>query len=240
MYFKDLISAAAGRTTLLKQRGCSSWSALTGVLAGIACVALPLTTQAQSYPNKPITFYVSYGAGATTDITARALARSAEAILGVPIAVDNKGGGGGTVAAGMLVSKKPDGYAVLIGSTAAVTIRPLLMKVSYKATDIVGVMRQSLETGKQETQRDIAKLEQRIQVFERTKKRPIKKGGGDNVFAQMIDGQISMMRRGIEMGKAEIGNVDDMLKILKDYQYRADPGGAPNAQQMNWGIFASR
>ncbi len=143
MYFKDLISPAAGRTTLLKQRGCSSWSALTGVLAGIACMALPLTTQAQSYPNKPITFYVSYGAGATTDITARALARSAEAILGVPIAVDNKGGGGGTVAAGMLVSKKPDGYAVLIGSTAAVTIRPLLMKVSYKATDIVGVMQYS-------------------------------------------------------------------------------------------------
>ncbi len=143
MYVKDLIVPATTNTTVWKL-GCSaSRSVVVGVLAAAAWVAMPSSTQAQPYPNKPITFYVSYGAGATTDITARALARAAESILGVPIAVDNKGGGGGTVAAGMLVSKKPDGYTVLIGSTAAITVRPLLMKVSYKASDIVGVMQYS-------------------------------------------------------------------------------------------------
>jgi tripartite-type tricarboxylate transporter receptor subunit TctC len=141
--FKDLSASATCRATSLKQGCFVSWSGLIGTLAGAACVALPLTTQAQNYPNKPITFYVSYGAGATTDITARALARAAESILGVPITIDNKGGGGGTVAAGMLVSKKPDGYTVLVGSTSAITTRPALMKVSYKASDIVGVMQYS-------------------------------------------------------------------------------------------------
>jgi len=143
MYLKDLIAPAMRRANALKQGLFVTCSGLVTTLVSVACVALPSAAQAQPYPNKPITFYVSYGAGATTDITARALARAAESILGVPIAVDNKGGGGGTVAAGMLVSKKPDGYTVLIGSTAAITIRPLLMKVSYKASDIVGVMQYS-------------------------------------------------------------------------------------------------
>ncbi|MEI8402167.1 MAG: tripartite tricarboxylate transporter substrate binding protein [Alcaligenaceae bacterium] len=143
MYFKDLIAPAALMTMVLKQ-GCSvTWSGIVGALAAAAPIALPFATQAQNYPNKPITFYVSYGAGATTDITARALARAAEPILGVPITIDNKGGGGGTVAAGMLVSKKPDGYTVLVGATSAITVRPALMKVSYKASDIVGVMQYS-------------------------------------------------------------------------------------------------
>ena len=143
MYFKELIAQAKRRTIFLKPGSFVAWSRFVGTLTGAVCLALPITAQAQNYPNKPITFYVSYAAGATTDITARALARAAEPILGVPITIDNKGGGGGTVAAGMLVSKKPDGYTVLIGSTSAITTRPALMKVSYKTSDIVGVMQYS-------------------------------------------------------------------------------------------------
>ena len=77
MYVKDLIALATAKPTVLKQVCSASWSALVGTLAAAACVALPFTAQAQPYPNKPITFYVSYAAGATTDITARALARGA-------------------------------------------------------------------------------------------------------------------------------------------------------------------
>ena len=104
---------------------------------------LPAVALAEGYPNKPITMYVAYGAGATTDVTARALAKAAEAALGVPIAVENKGGGGGTVAAGLLASKKPDGYTLLVGSTGPLTIRPLLMKVSYKPENITGIIEYS-------------------------------------------------------------------------------------------------
>ena len=125
MYVKDWIAPAAPRITVSKRECSATWSRLVGTLAAAAWVTLPVSAQAQPYPNKPITFYVSYAAGATTDITARALARGAETILGVPITVENKGGGGGTVAAGLLVSKKPDGYTVLIGSTSAITTRAI-------------------------------------------------------------------------------------------------------------------
>ena len=86
----------------------------------------------QGFPTKPITFIVSYAAGATTDISARALAKGAEEILGVPITIENKGGAGGTVAAGLTASKKPDGYTLLIGSTSTLTVRPKVLKVSFK------------------------------------------------------------------------------------------------------------
>ena len=132
-------ATAAGTRQTLTLRSAWGWA----LFVSLALFTLPIASHAQDYPNKPITFYVSYGAGATTDITARALARAAEPLLGVPITVDNRGGGGGTVAAGMMVSKKPDGYSVLIGSSSAITIRPALMKVSYKASDIVGVVQYS-------------------------------------------------------------------------------------------------
>ncbi len=106
-------------------------------------LAMTGSSWAQDYPNKPITMYVSYGAGATTDITARAMASAAEKILGVAITVENKPGGGGTVAAGLLASKKPDGYSLLVGSTGPLTIRPLLMKVSYNPTNIAGLIQYS-------------------------------------------------------------------------------------------------
>ena len=104
--------------------------ALRAAGALLTCLILPAAAQAQ-YPDKPITLYVAFAAGATTDLTARALAQGAEKILGVPIAVENKGGGGATVANGLLASKKPDGYSLLVTSTGSITVRPLLMKLAY-------------------------------------------------------------------------------------------------------------
>ncbi|HVQ66327.1 MAG TPA: tripartite tricarboxylate transporter substrate binding protein, partial [Bradyrhizobium sp.] len=52
---------------------------------------------AQEYPTKPITLIVPWPAGGSTDISMRAIAESASKILGQPIAIDNKAGGGGTV-----------------------------------------------------------------------------------------------------------------------------------------------
>lgn len=96
-----------------------------------------------AFPDKPITMYVSYAAGATTDISARALAAGAEKILGVPIAVENKAGGGGTVAAGLTAAKKPDGYTVLVGSSAALAVRPFILKVSYDVNSLEGIVQYS-------------------------------------------------------------------------------------------------
>jgi tripartite-type tricarboxylate transporter receptor subunit TctC len=83
------------------------------------------------YPDKPISVYCGYAAGASTDVTARALADGAEKLLKVPVIVETKAGGGATVAASLVASRKPDGYTLAVISTGALTVRPHLMKLPY-------------------------------------------------------------------------------------------------------------
>ena len=94
-------------------------------------VFFPPSVSGQTYPDKPITIYCSMAAGASTDLTARVMAKGAEKVLGVPVIVENKLGGGGTVAAALVASKKPDGYTLCAINTSALTISPHLLKVSY-------------------------------------------------------------------------------------------------------------
>ncbi len=102
----------------------------------------------QTFPSKPITAYCGFAAGASVDVTARALARGAEKQLGVPIVVENKPGGGATVGAALLASKKPDGYTLGITSTGALTIRPHVLKLSYDPLkDFTLIMQYTLSIG---------------------------------------------------------------------------------------------
>ena len=83
------------------------------------------------YPDKPITIYCGYGPGASTDVSSRALATGLEKMWGVPVVVENKPGGGTTVCAGLVASKKPDGYTLGAISEGALTANPLLQKLAY-------------------------------------------------------------------------------------------------------------
>jgi tripartite-type tricarboxylate transporter receptor subunit TctC len=103
----------------------------TAVLLCGGMVFIPPTVWGQAYPEKPITIYCSYEAGATTDVTTRALAAGAEKLLGVPVVVENKAGGGATVCSALVASKKPDGYSLGVITTAALTNRPHVLKVAY-------------------------------------------------------------------------------------------------------------
>lgn len=94
-------------------------------------VLIPIVTFGQDYPNRPITLYVGYTAGATTDLTARGLAAGAEKMLGVPVVVENKVGGSGTVSATLIASKKPDGYTFAFIAGDVLTKLPHLMATSY-------------------------------------------------------------------------------------------------------------
>lgn len=86
---------------------------------------------AQDFPSKPITLYCGFEAGATTDLTARALAEEAQKIIGVPVVVENKAGGGATVAATLVASKKPDGYTLAVISSSALDTRHMMLNVPY-------------------------------------------------------------------------------------------------------------
>jgi tripartite-type tricarboxylate transporter receptor subunit TctC len=109
---------------MILRTGFAVWSALL-------LFFVPGSGFAQDFPNKPITIYCGQEAGATSDLTARALAEGAQKALGIPVVVDNKPGGGFTVAATLLANKKPDGYTLAVISSAAFTSRHLMLKVAY-------------------------------------------------------------------------------------------------------------
>ncbi len=82
----------------------------TGIAAlAVAVLAASGTAQAQ-YPERGLTLIVPYGAGGGTDITARLLAKDLEPVLGKPVTVENRAGGGGWVGWGALAAARPDGY----------------------------------------------------------------------------------------------------------------------------------
>jgi len=98
----------------------------------IALFFVPALASSQNYPNKPINIYCGSEAGATLDLTTRALSKGAEKLLGVPLVVENKPGGVGTIAASLLATKEPDGYTLGFISTGALNVRPHLLSLKYK------------------------------------------------------------------------------------------------------------
>lgn len=84
-----------------------------------------------SYPTKPVTLNISYGAGGTTDVVSRVLGTVAQKILGQPITFINKPGGGGTLVLTQLKGQKPDGYNLGVIGTASVTRTPHIMEIEY-------------------------------------------------------------------------------------------------------------
>jgi tripartite-type tricarboxylate transporter receptor subunit TctC len=89
------------------------------VAALVSCAAtfaLPNAASAQSYPTRPITFIVPYGAGGPVDVLARALAEPMRQALGQSIVIENVVGANGTIGVGKAARAAPDGYTVSIGN----------------------------------------------------------------------------------------------------------------------------
>lgn len=75
-------------------------------------VLLSLGAVAQKYPTRPISMIVPWSAGGSTDLTARALGPVLEKILGQPIRVENRTGGGGAIGHSAIAQGGPDGYNI--------------------------------------------------------------------------------------------------------------------------------
>ena len=132
---------------MVAARSYRKWLVVVGLI-GALLISFPATAPGQGYPNKPITVYCGYSAGATTDLTTRALASAAEKILGVPVTVENKPGGSATVCAGLVASKPPDGYILGILDMSALTTRPHLFKVAFNPlTDFTFILQYGLYVG---------------------------------------------------------------------------------------------
>jgi len=101
------------------------------LLAATALMAAAQLSLAAGYPARPIKMVVPYGAGGTIDVIARILGPKLNALLGQPVVVENRPGGGTTIGASQVARAAPDGYTVFLGSNAAFTLSPQIMKVPY-------------------------------------------------------------------------------------------------------------
>lgn len=77
------------------------------------------------YPTRPITLVVPYPAGGGNDVIARLVAAKMSASLGKPIIIENRAGAGSTIGTRDVARSKPDGYTLLI-ATSALAINPSL------------------------------------------------------------------------------------------------------------------
>jgi tripartite-type tricarboxylate transporter receptor subunit TctC len=103
-----------------------------GLAALGASLALPAIARAQAgYPNRTITLIVPYPPGGSTDNVSRPVAPKLGEVLGQPVVIENRGGAGGTLGAGLVAQARPDGYTLLTFPTAVLTISPHMMQLPY-------------------------------------------------------------------------------------------------------------
>ncbi|MFM1759462.1 MAG: hypothetical protein RLY75_732 [Pseudomonadota bacterium] len=85
------------------------------------------TPQAQTtYPTKPITVVVPYGAGGSADSRSRQLAQKMSLILKQPFVIDNKPGAGGNIGTEFIAKAAPDGYTIGMGNFAPMAVNKTL------------------------------------------------------------------------------------------------------------------
>lgn len=123
------------RTAGYTAKGC------TILLGWILLISLAGTAWSQQdYPTKPINLIVGYAAGGTNDIVQRFLASKAEKIIGQPFVVTNNGGGGSSVAFGIIAKQKPDGYNIVGAASSGLVRIPQFRKVPYVLDDFIPIM----------------------------------------------------------------------------------------------------
>ncbi len=107
---------------------CATTCLLTAML--IMASAAP----AQTYPIRPIRWVVTYPPGGPTDVVARAIGAKLTEAWGQQIVIDNRAGAGGVIGTDIAAKAVPDGYTLLFGTSAGLTINPALnSKLPYDA-----------------------------------------------------------------------------------------------------------
>ena len=89
-------------------------------LGGAALLPAPAVLAQRAFPNRPIRLVVAFAPGGNSDTLARLITPKMAAVLGQSIVVDNRGGAGGTLAAGAVASAPADGHTLLFDAASFV------------------------------------------------------------------------------------------------------------------------
>jgi tripartite-type tricarboxylate transporter receptor subunit TctC len=104
-------------------------------IMALRCAALALAligfiapVKAQDYPTRPITIVVTLAAGTGMDVIARLYAEKLSQSLGKAVVIENKPGASTMLGTAAVANSQPDGYTLLVATSAALSINPTLFK----------------------------------------------------------------------------------------------------------------
>jgi tripartite-type tricarboxylate transporter receptor subunit TctC len=101
---------------------------------GTMLCTLPLAhAQAPAWPSKPVRVVVAFAPGGPADIVARIIAQVLQDKLGQTVVVDNRGGAGGNIAARLVAKEVPDGYTLLVTTSALAVNQTFYKEPGYDA-----------------------------------------------------------------------------------------------------------
>jgi tripartite-type tricarboxylate transporter receptor subunit TctC len=100
-------------------------------LLAAGCALLGTGVAAQSFPEKPVTMVAPFPAGGSVDLVARAVAREMGDIWKQPVLVSNRPGASGNIGVEAVVRAAPDGYTILMGTTALSSSPAVYAKLPY-------------------------------------------------------------------------------------------------------------
>jgi len=104
------------------------WMTLTAA----ACAALSFGAHAQTaWPTKPVTLIVPFPAGGGTDAFARPFSGQFSKQSGKTLVIDNRGGAGGNLGAGVAAKAAPDGYTLFMGAVHHSIAPSMYAKLDY-------------------------------------------------------------------------------------------------------------
>lgn len=101
------------------------WLSLVTALALITGAG---AAQAGTYPDRPVRIVVPFSPGGGQDIFIRTIAPKVQELLGQPLVIDNRPGASGNIGASTVAAAQPDGYTLLLGTTATHGMNQALFK----------------------------------------------------------------------------------------------------------------
>ena len=111
------------------------------VAAAVAATAIPVRpVAAQDYPNRPIRIIVAFPPGASTDIVARLVGQRLADARGQNVVIENRPGAGGNIGSQIARRANPDGYTLMMNSSAFAVNVSLYRTPGYAMSDFIPVL----------------------------------------------------------------------------------------------------
>jgi tripartite-type tricarboxylate transporter receptor subunit TctC len=104
---------------------------LSRIVVAFICGLAPMLQGSQDYPTEPVRMIEPFGAGGGPDIIARAISPKLSELWGQPVTVENHPGAGATAAPALVAKSSPDGYTLLVNTSAQAYSAAFMKNLPY-------------------------------------------------------------------------------------------------------------